>query len=196
MLAADLVSLAAALVLYLLAVGTVRGFAFFLGLATLLDIFTTFFFTRPLVIWLGRNSPRDRGAGDRHRPRPGHADARARHDHGRAAPSRSGLPAPASGRTRSSALYRGETSFDFVGRRRWWYALSGLVIVAGLVSLGISGFNCGIDFKGGTSWEIPAHGVTFSQVTKAVAGGRRARRHGARSSARGAVGHGPGAGAT
>ena len=32
-----------------------RGFAFFLGLATLLDIFTTFFFTRPLVIWLGRN---------------------------------------------------------------------------------------------------------------------------------------------
>jgi len=56
-LAADLVSLAAAVVLYLLAVGTVRGFAFFLGLATLLDVFTTFFFTRPLVIILGR-SPR------------------------------------------------------------------------------------------------------------------------------------------
>jgi preprotein translocase subunit SecD len=55
-LAADLVSLAAAVVLYLLAVGTVRGFAFFLGLSTLLDIFTTFFFTRPLVILLGRSS--------------------------------------------------------------------------------------------------------------------------------------------
>jgi preprotein translocase subunit SecD len=54
-LAADLVSLIAALTLYLLSVGSVRGFAFFLGLATLLDIFTTFFFTRPLVIWLGRN---------------------------------------------------------------------------------------------------------------------------------------------
>jgi preprotein translocase subunit SecD len=54
-LAADLVSFAAAVVLYLLAVGTVRGFAFFLGLATLLDIATTFFFTRPLVILLGRN---------------------------------------------------------------------------------------------------------------------------------------------
>jgi preprotein translocase subunit SecD len=54
-LAADLVSFAAAVVLYLLAVGDVRGFAFFLGLATLLDIFTTFFFTRPLVILLGRN---------------------------------------------------------------------------------------------------------------------------------------------
>jgi preprotein translocase subunit SecD len=55
-LAADLVSLAAAVVLYLLAVGTVRGFAFFLGLATLLDIATTYFFTRPLVIMLGRNA--------------------------------------------------------------------------------------------------------------------------------------------
>lgn len=55
-LAADLVSLAAAVVLYVLAVGTVRGFAFFLGLATLLDIFTTFFFTRPLVILLGRSA--------------------------------------------------------------------------------------------------------------------------------------------
>lgn len=54
-LAADLVSLAAAVVLYLVAVGTVRGFAFFLGLSTLLDIFMTYFFTRPLVILLGQN---------------------------------------------------------------------------------------------------------------------------------------------
>jgi preprotein translocase subunit SecD len=54
-LAADLVSLAAAVVLYLLSVGTVRGFAFFLGLSTLLDVFTTYFFTRPLVIILGRS---------------------------------------------------------------------------------------------------------------------------------------------
>ena len=53
--AADTVSLAAAVVLYIFAVGSVRGFAFFLGLSTLLDLFTTFFFTRPLVILLGRN---------------------------------------------------------------------------------------------------------------------------------------------
>jgi preprotein translocase subunit SecD len=54
-LAADLVSLAAAVVLYLLSIGTVRGFAFFLGLSTLLDIFTTYFFTRPLVMLLGQS---------------------------------------------------------------------------------------------------------------------------------------------
>jgi preprotein translocase subunit SecD len=55
-LAADLVSFAAALVLWVLAAGTVKGFAFFLGLSTLLDVFTTYFFTRPLVIMLGRNA--------------------------------------------------------------------------------------------------------------------------------------------
>jgi preprotein translocase subunit SecD len=55
-LAADTVSFAAALVLWLLGAGTVKGFAFFLGLSTLLDVFTTYFFTRPLVIILGRNA--------------------------------------------------------------------------------------------------------------------------------------------
>ena len=55
-LAADLVSLAAAVVLYVLSVGTVKGFAFFLGLSTLVDLAMTLAFTRPLVILLGRSS--------------------------------------------------------------------------------------------------------------------------------------------
>ncbi len=54
-LAADAVSFIGALLLYLLSVGPVRGFAFFLGLSTLLDVFTAYFFTRPLVILLGRS---------------------------------------------------------------------------------------------------------------------------------------------
>ena len=45
--AADTVSLLAAVLLYFLAVGDVKGFAFFLGLSTILDIFVTWFFTRP-----------------------------------------------------------------------------------------------------------------------------------------------------
>ncbi len=55
-LAADFSSFIAALVLYILTVGDVRGFAFFLGLATLLNVVTTYFFTRPLVILMGRRS--------------------------------------------------------------------------------------------------------------------------------------------
>jgi preprotein translocase subunit SecD len=55
-LAADTVSLLAAILLYLIAVGDVRGFAFFLGLSTLMDVFITWYFTRPLVILLGRRT--------------------------------------------------------------------------------------------------------------------------------------------
>ena len=54
-LAADAASIIGAAVLYLLSVGSVRGFAFFLGLTTLLDIFTAYFFTRPMVMLLARN---------------------------------------------------------------------------------------------------------------------------------------------
>jgi len=52
---ADLVSMIAAALLFWLTIGAVRGFAFFLGLATLLDLAVTYFFTRPMVVLLGRN---------------------------------------------------------------------------------------------------------------------------------------------
>jgi preprotein translocase subunit SecD len=52
--AADLVSLIGALVLYLLAVGSVRGFAFFLGLSTLLDLILSYFVMHPLVSLMAR----------------------------------------------------------------------------------------------------------------------------------------------
>ncbi len=54
-LAADAASIIGAVVLYVLSVGSVRGFAFFLGLTTLLDVFTAYFFTRPMVMLLGRS---------------------------------------------------------------------------------------------------------------------------------------------
>jgi preprotein translocase subunit SecD len=51
-LVADLVSLIGALVLWYLTVGSVRNFAFFLGLSTLCDLAVAYFFTRPSVILL------------------------------------------------------------------------------------------------------------------------------------------------
>ena len=54
-LAADTASLIGAALLYFLTVGSVRGFAFFLGLSTLLDMIIAYTFTRPMVILLGRN---------------------------------------------------------------------------------------------------------------------------------------------
>jgi preprotein translocase subunit SecD len=53
-LAADSVTLLASVVLYIFAIGVVRGFAFALGLTTLIDIFVVFFFTKPMVALLAR----------------------------------------------------------------------------------------------------------------------------------------------
>ncbi len=54
-LAADFVSLLAAVILYYLSVGSVRGFAFTLGLITFVDIAVAFMFTRSLVTKLGNS---------------------------------------------------------------------------------------------------------------------------------------------
>ena len=53
-LAADAVSLLAAVVLYIFAIGVVKGFAFALGISTIIDIVVFFFFTKPMVSWLAR----------------------------------------------------------------------------------------------------------------------------------------------
>jgi preprotein translocase subunit SecD len=52
LLAADFVSLLGAVVLYALSVGSVRGFAFALGLTTVVDVVVAFLFTRPVVALL------------------------------------------------------------------------------------------------------------------------------------------------
>ena len=54
-LIADAVSLIGAAVLWYLSVGAVRGFAFYLGLSTVTDIFVAYFFTRPAVLLLARS---------------------------------------------------------------------------------------------------------------------------------------------
>lgn len=53
---ADVVSMIAAIMLYFFAVGGVRGFAFTLGLTTIIDLIVVFFFTKPLVTYLAKFS--------------------------------------------------------------------------------------------------------------------------------------------
>ena len=54
-LAADTVSFIGAIILWQLIVGSVRGFAFFLGLSTLIDVFVAYLFTRPAILLLARS---------------------------------------------------------------------------------------------------------------------------------------------
>ncbi len=63
LLAADFVSFLAAAVLYWLSVGNVRGFAFALGLTTIVDVIVAFWFTRPLVAIMCRSAWMQRGSG-------------------------------------------------------------------------------------------------------------------------------------
>src|SRR6266511_5377604 len=53
--AADIVTALAAIILYVTAISSVRGFALTLGVATLLDLFVVYFFKRPTVFLIARN---------------------------------------------------------------------------------------------------------------------------------------------
>ena len=65
-------------------------------------------------------------------------------------------------------LYRGQTSFDFIGNKKWWFGVSALIILLGIISLGTRGLNEGIDFKGGTSWVVSSQTLTVAEATAAV----------------------------
>lgn len=67
-------------------------------------------------------------------------------------------------------LYRGEVSFDFVGRQRLWYTISGLILVISIVSLATLGLNLGIEFKGGSVFQFKAPHTTTGEVSDAVTG--------------------------
>jgi SecD/SecF fusion protein len=45
-----------------------------------------------------------------------------------------------------------DANFDFVTRRRTFYLISGGIILAGIISIGIKGFGLGVDFKGGRTY--------------------------------------------
>jgi preprotein translocase subunit SecF len=65
-------------------------------------------------------------------------------------------------------LYRGEKSFDIVGKRRRWYALSLLLILASGLALGVKGLSLGIEFKGGSVFTITKDGATIADGRAAI----------------------------
>ena len=49
-------------------------------------------------------------------------------------------------------LYSGRVSFDFVGRRKLWYTISGLIVILCAIAFIVRPFNMGIEFKGGVEF--------------------------------------------
>ena len=157
---ADAVSLLSAVVLFVLAIGAVKGFAFTLGLTTLIDIAVVFFFTKPLVSLLGRT----RFFGEGHRfsgfepDHLGGADARG-------PLSATGLRATADRRRRDGRrlkklsrhrLYTGETQLRLHRQAQALVHRSRRLILAiCLLAFAIRGLNLGIEFSGGADFQAP-----------------------------------------
>jgi preprotein translocase subunit SecF len=67
-----------------------------------------------------------------------------------------------------SRLYHGETSFDFVGKRKIGFTISITLIVLTLGSLFTRGLNLGIDFEGGVAWQVPSSETMDVDAARAV----------------------------
>jgi len=71
-------------------------------------------------------------------------------------------------RSQISDILHERTNYDFIGPTKRWFAVSGVFMLIGIAALGArGGLSLGIDFKGGTAWEVQVHG------TKATTGGAR-----------------------
>src|SRR6201987_4169373 len=65
-------------------------------------------------------------------------------------------------------LYRGEVSYDFVGRKRRWYTISGAILLISIVALFVHGLDFSVDFKGGAVFQFSAPSATQTQVQDTV----------------------------
>jgi len=128
---ANVITLLTAFILFVLATAGVKGFAFTLGVGTLVSLFTAVIFTQALLAAFGRsrllNSSRFLGAG-----------------------------------TEDSGL---RWHFDYIGASRWFFSISGVILVVGALSLSVNQLNFGIDFESGTRLNFaPERSVSVEEV--------------------------------
>lgn len=65
-------------------------------------------------------------------------------------------------------LYTGTGAFEVVGRRKFWYIISGVIVAIAIVSIVVRGFTFGIDFEGGTKVSMPSAGESGTISTQQV----------------------------
>ena len=182
-LVSDTVSFLAAVLLYYFSIGEVKGFAYTLGLTTIIDVVVVFLFTKPMVTLLARTSFYGNGhpmsgldPGPARRPRPlailgpprtGQAAAGCRAARYLVTKLRGGVMSRIS--QLPGKLYRGEVSYNFVGRKRRWYTMSGAILLISIVALFVHGLDFSVDFKGGALFQFPASASqTVTEVQDAV----------------------------
>jgi len=65
-------------------------------------------------------------------------------------------------------LYRGEVSYDFIAKRKVWYALSAVLLLISIGSLLTRGLTLGIEFRGGAEFRVTSPSATESNVQSAI----------------------------
>jgi preprotein translocase subunit SecF len=65
-------------------------------------------------------------------------------------------------------LYRGEVSYDFVGRRKRWYAVSAVILLLSVIALLFFRLTLGIEFRGGAEFRVASPEATEETVLETV----------------------------
>jgi SecD/SecF fusion protein len=127
------VTIMTAFILFVLATAEVQGFAFTLGIGTIVSLFTAVMATQAILTTMGDSrvisSPSALGAGGKKR------------------------------------VWR----FDFMGASRYFFSMSGVILLIGALAIGGRGLNLGIDFTSGTRITASLErSATQPQVSAAV----------------------------
>ena len=165
-LIADAVSMLSALILFVLAIGSVKGFAFTLGLTTLIDVLVVFMFTKPMVTLLaGTRFFGGPPAPAWTRPPGGHGAARRQSRR----PASPGQPMAKTEQPHLQALHRRDLLRLHRAPPRW-YILSAVLITLSILAILIRGLVFGIEFRGGADFQAPTQvtAQTVDQVREAV----------------------------
>ncbi|MFY1632595.1 protein translocase subunit SecF [Solwaraspora sp. WMMB335] len=65
-------------------------------------------------------------------------------------------------------LYRGEAGLPVIARRNIWFGVAAAVVVGAVLSIVLSGFNLGIEFRGGNEFQVPSSVGTLQQAEEAL----------------------------
>jgi SecD/SecF fusion protein len=117
---ANVVTIGVAFILFTLATAGVKGFAFTLGVGTLVSLFTAVLATSAILGTLSRTRLLRRPSALGVKPRE-----------------------------------RGGWKFDFMGKSRWFFSFSGVILAVGAIAISTLGLNFGIDFESGTRMTTP-----------------------------------------
>ena len=66
------------------------------------------------------------------------------------------------------SLYRGEAPINFPNLWRWAFIASTFVLLVGIASFAVRGLNLGLDFEGGTSYEVQAPGESVAHIREVL----------------------------